>query len=324
MSTEGNIADGKRMKIRADALTEYWTKQLAIGSVVVHKTSGFSAPVFKLLSWGVEIWSPFRLGEREIWSWEMIVKRQPRSIKRYPRPWRFPRTAPTNQCHCKGGPMILERRERHAVRCQNKKCKKLIGSEAFPARYRRAEALLRAAVVKAESKKAVTARVARPQPKTSRGIPDKGKAPQGGVDVGHARTAKKAASRALPRKSNRKGAKISRAKTQPTKAVSKNKPKANKSKARTGRALPIPKDRIGHTLAGEALGYLIPAPASMHIPIEEEITTTDAPPEIVVQPDDPQLDSAPPDIDEAPTVEETIKQTDEPSEVETELPVEEP
>jgi hypothetical protein len=89
---------------------EEFIKETVVGKRVVHRASGVTGEVRLVIpDWGVEVWNfsdkyP-RKGERERWSWAMITKRFPRDIKRFPRPFRFPRLLPTLQCHCKIGKM---------------------------------------------------------------------------------------------------------------------------------------------------------------------------------------------------------------------------
>jgi len=108
---------------------------------VVDTITGRTAMVHKIFpKAGVQVWVKERGQERENWSWGHITVRQPRRIKRYPRPFRWPREEPTHQCHCKIGKMEVENVEERKVRCQ--RCKELIGSESFPNRIERATALL--------------------------------------------------------------------------------------------------------------------------------------------------------------------------------------
>ena len=93
-----------------------------------------------LPKFGVQVWNT-KDYNRENWYWSIVSLRTPRSIKRYPRPLRFPRETPTEVCHCPSGREVVE--GEHEVRCL--KCSKLIGSESFPKRFRRAEVRLRKA-----------------------------------------------------------------------------------------------------------------------------------------------------------------------------------
>ena len=125
---------------------------------VVDKITGRTALVHKILpKFGVQVWVKERGQERENWGWNMITVRQPRRLKRYPRPFRWPREEPSQQCHCKIGLMEAEDVEERAVRCQ--RCKKLVGSESFPRRIERAEELLRKADRAKQSKGKVSKRV---------------------------------------------------------------------------------------------------------------------------------------------------------------------
>lgn len=111
---------------------------------VVDNVVGRTAEVYKILpKFGVQVWVKERGFERENWPWAMILLRQPRYLKRYPRPFRWPREEETKQCHCKIGRMEVESVEQNSVRCQ--RCKNLIGSESFPRRIKRASDMLRKA-----------------------------------------------------------------------------------------------------------------------------------------------------------------------------------
>lgn len=124
-----------------------WRDDVVKDTWVVHKATNCTGKVHKRFGTyahgGVQVWVADRGQELENWYWEMLTVRQPRSIKRYPRPLRFPRTRPSVHCHCRGGPMKVE--GRYEVRCQNKRCKDLIGDESFPGRIRLAEKRLREA-----------------------------------------------------------------------------------------------------------------------------------------------------------------------------------
>lgn len=158
-------------------------EELAPGKFVVHTTSGYSGEIYQMFSWGVQVWVPDRGNERENWSWPMITKRYPRLVKRYPRPFRWPRDIPTEQCHCKIGRMEVE--GEHEVRCT--RCKKLIGSEAFPNRFKRASFFLRKAY-SPKSKNKISPRVERrTKRKASRRGKNKRRAPPRGVGVRRSR-----------------------------------------------------------------------------------------------------------------------------------------
>jgi hypothetical protein len=106
---------------------------------VVDTVTGRTGKVYKLLpKFGVQVWTQ-KDQTRQNWFWSMITVRTPRSIKRYPRPLRFPRDVPSEICHCPSGREEVEGAS--TVRCL--KCRKLIGSESFPKRIRRAEVKLR-------------------------------------------------------------------------------------------------------------------------------------------------------------------------------------
>jgi hypothetical protein len=236
IGTEGALSvDGKRMKAREERLTLLWKNEIHIGGRVVLKASGITGTVEKIMKWGVEVWTPVRGAEREIWSWEMIVKRNPRSIKRYPRPFRFPRTEPTKTCHCKGGPMSIVKGGDNAVRCQNKKCKQLIGPESWPKRIERASALLYQAAVTQQSKPKVAPRAPRPKPKAARTRKPKGNEAPGALGVGSAGPGTESPS-AAP----------TLAEKLPAPAMPKRKEKQPKAqlKARPRRALQVPKTEI--------------------------------------------------------------------------------
>lgn len=123
----------------------YGMKNIIPGNTrVVDTVVGRTAEVHKLLpGFGVQVWVKERGFERENWPWAMITLRQPRYLKRYPRPFRWPREEATKQCHCKIGKMEVEDVEQNAVRCQ--RCKNLIGSESYPRRINRASDMLRKA-----------------------------------------------------------------------------------------------------------------------------------------------------------------------------------
>lgn len=147
-------------------------RELVLGNRVIHEASGFTGEVRKTYAWGVEVWVPALGNSREIWSWPMITVRTPRIIKRYPRPFRWPREIPTEQCHCKIGRMEVE--GENQVRCT--RCKKLVGNEAFPARFRRASQFLRKAYPDQKSKTQFSPRVERPRRRKTPRIRPKRKA----------------------------------------------------------------------------------------------------------------------------------------------------
>lgn len=114
--------------------------QLKIGDRVVQKSSGMTGEIRDIIpGWGVEVWNYNR--NRERWWWDSITVRIPRKIKRYPRPFRFPRLRPTKCCHCRVGRMVVIGENK--VKCT--KCKFLIGNESFPNRIARASGFLRKA-----------------------------------------------------------------------------------------------------------------------------------------------------------------------------------
>jgi hypothetical protein len=111
---------------------------------VVDTVVGRTAEAYKILpGFGVQVWVKERGMELENWPWKMVTIRQPRLVKRYPRPFRFPREEPTKQCHCKIGLMEVVSVEEAQVRCT--RCKFLVGSESYPRRIERAEESLRKA-----------------------------------------------------------------------------------------------------------------------------------------------------------------------------------
>ena len=119
---------------------EEFIKETAIGKNVVHKVSGWTGEVRVIFpDWGVEVWVPKYGNVRQRWSWGMITRRYPRFIKRFPRPFRFPRALPTLQCHCKIGLMEVEGVSQ--VKCL--RCGFLIGNEAFPRRFELAKKRLK-------------------------------------------------------------------------------------------------------------------------------------------------------------------------------------
>lgn len=114
--------------------------KLLMGNRVVHKVSGNTGEIHKFIGvWGVQVWNLDRGCERENWWWASVLIRIPRNIKRYPRPFRFPRLEKTLVCHCKIGKMVVEGPNK--VRCT--RCKKLVGDESFPRRIVRASGMLR-------------------------------------------------------------------------------------------------------------------------------------------------------------------------------------
>jgi len=115
-------------------------KDARIGRRAVHIVSGYTGEIFKLHSWGVSVFVKERLSEKENWPWSTITFRRPRLVRRFPRPFRYPRTKPSKICHCKSGRVEVRGRE---IRCT--KCKFAIGTESFPRRIRWAEKLFRRA-----------------------------------------------------------------------------------------------------------------------------------------------------------------------------------
>lgn len=135
---------------------------------VVDIITGRTALVHKILpKFGVQVWVKERGQERENWPWGKVTVRQPRLLKRYPRPFRWPREEPSKQCHCRIGLMEVENVEERTVRC--KRCKQLIGSESYPRRIERAADALRKADREPKPKSKVRKRIlARSKRKTVR------------------------------------------------------------------------------------------------------------------------------------------------------------
>jgi len=136
---------------------------LLVGSRVVQTASGYTGEIYKAFEWGVQVWNLDRGNERENWTWSMVTVRNPRSIKRYPRPLRFPRDVHYPVCHCKIGRMEVIGENK--VKCA--RCKNLIGSESFPRRIQRATQLLRREASQ-RPKKQDSKRVERRKQKVSR------------------------------------------------------------------------------------------------------------------------------------------------------------
>jgi len=143
-------------------------------TVVVDTVTGRSARVEKILPSGVQVTVRQRGYELENWQWSWLTVRQPRLVKRYPRPFRFPREEKTECCHCKIGKMEaqLEKTkveegwiETWIVWCL--RCKQPIGTESFPRRIERAYELVRKAR-NAKPKREVHKAVSRRARKVSR------------------------------------------------------------------------------------------------------------------------------------------------------------
>lgn len=121
---------------------------------VVDTIVGRTATVYKILPrFGVQVFVKERGYERENWPFRQITIRSPRLVRRWPRPFRWPREEPTKQCHCRIGRMELENAEERAVRCQ--RCKQLVGSESYPRRIERAEIAIRKELARNEPKNQV-------------------------------------------------------------------------------------------------------------------------------------------------------------------------
>ena len=191
-------------------------------SRVVDTVTGRTAVVYKIIpKHGVQVWVKERGQERENWPWHMITVRQPRFLKRYPRPFRWPREEPTKQCHCKIGRMEVENVEERAVRCT--RCKQLVGSESYPRRIERAEEFLRKAD-NAKSRPQVHKRVlGRAKRKTNR---------KDSISVkARKRKARKSSGGVVVRPKRRANAKRSNRKTRKRAVVPKNHKKVSKSHA---------------------------------------------------------------------------------------------
>lgn len=193
MQTDGRVSSEELSRARAkqEAISAAWRKQVYIGAEVVLKSAGITGVVREVKPWGVEVWANHRGQVREFWSWEQILKRRPRSIKRYPRLFRFPRLTPSVQCHCKSGAMERIKGRYDQVRCKNKRCQKLIGNEAFPSRFRNATKLLYEAALANQKRKGPAKRAVTPKRKVGTAVPSKWDAPYGKVDVRPARPAAK-------------------------------------------------------------------------------------------------------------------------------------
>lgn len=126
-------------ELSGDALLPYIVPEI---TRVVDTVTGRTALVHQIIKkYGVQVWVKERGQERENWPWRIITVRQPRRLKRYPRPFRWPREEETKQCHCLIGKMEVENAEERAVRCT--RCKNLIGSESYPRRIERATDAIR-------------------------------------------------------------------------------------------------------------------------------------------------------------------------------------
>lgn len=141
------------MRDLAERMKEEEFKGILVEKVtrVVDTIIGRTAVVDRILPrFGVQVFVKERGYERENWPYRNLTVRQPRFVKRWPRPFRWPREEPTKQCHCKIGRIELENAEERAIRCQ--RCKQLIGSESYPRRIERAEIILRKTLVGIEPK----------------------------------------------------------------------------------------------------------------------------------------------------------------------------
>jgi hypothetical protein len=150
----------------------YGEKHLIPGvSWVVNTVTGHTGQVYKMLpKFGAQVWNK-KDQTRENWFYSILTVRIPRSIKRYPRPLRFARETPTNQCHCPSGREKVE--NEHSVRCL--KCKQLIGSESFPKRLARAEVKLRKAYLRRIKKENSRGKVSSGKPRPRKAVPARGR-----------------------------------------------------------------------------------------------------------------------------------------------------
>ena len=189
---------------------------------------------------GVQVWVKERGQELENWAWNRITVRQPRRLRRYPRPFRWPREEATKQCHCKIGKMVVKNVEEREVLCT--RCKQLVGSESYPRRIERAEEFLRKADARIKSGSKVQKRV----PK--RNNRKKVRRSKNSVKA-RKRTQRKSKSSVVVRPKRRSNAKSSNRKTPPKRAavpkkrnktVSKNKHTAHHAVPKTQRARPAP------------------------------------------------------------------------------------
>jgi hypothetical protein len=150
-------------RARIEELRNFWLSRVLPGSRILEKSSGMTGEVYRIHEWGVEVWVLDMNNSRQNWHWNMLATRFPRKIKRYPRPFRFPREVPTQCCHCKIGRMEVE--GEHEVRCT--RCKLLVGDESFPRRIKRASSFLRKKYSQPDSGRKVRKRVVRRKRKTS-------------------------------------------------------------------------------------------------------------------------------------------------------------
>ena len=198
-------------------------------SFVIDTVIGRTAMVRKILpGFGVQVWVKERGYERENWPWANLTIRSPRLIKRWPRPFRFPREVPSEICHCKIGRMEVENVEERAVRCQ--RCKYLVAYESFPNRIERATIMLRKAdrPVKVPKENNVQKRVSRRRKRKARSRGN------------HSLKAGKNKSRVVIRSTRRN----KNAKSKATNRVKrKNNPKVSKTRQRRRRTKKVSKAR---------------------------------------------------------------------------------
>jgi hypothetical protein len=145
------------LNARVEELATYWRSKLLIGHRIIEKVSGMTGEIYKIQNWGVQVWVPMLGNEKQNWTWAMLATRFPRKIKRYPRPFRFPREVPTECCHCKMGRMEVE--GENQVRCT--RCKFLIGDESFPRRIKRATSFLKKKYAQPRGRRSLRPRVDR-------------------------------------------------------------------------------------------------------------------------------------------------------------------
>jgi hypothetical protein len=150
-------------KARLEKLRAFWLTQLVPGCRILERVSGTTGEIRKIFDWGVEVWVPDLNYSRQNWTWTMLATRFPRKIKRYPRPFRFPRMKPIRCCHCQIGRMVVEGANK--VRCM--RCRFLIGDESFPKRIARATAMLKKKLLEPKPKRKVRKGVVRRKGKAS-------------------------------------------------------------------------------------------------------------------------------------------------------------
>jgi len=144
----------RREKEVCQNTARWWLSQVFPGRRVIEKTSGHTGEIYQIFPFGVQVWNMDTGYNRENWVWSMMTLRHPRLVKRYPRPFRWPREKLTEVCHCKVGRMEVEGHGK--VRCT--RCKYLVGSESYPNRLERASGFLRKAYPEASRPKTQTSK----------------------------------------------------------------------------------------------------------------------------------------------------------------------